>query len=362
MAEDKPNSKQKSLFYAYLCWMFGGLFGLHHLYLGRDDHAFLTMATFGGYFSIGLIRDLWRLPEYVKDANNDSKYVVELRRQMKQHPSPPSGSARLSALMIVGSFFGTLIQYAIPQEIFSETTILILNYIFVPFGSAIGVWLVGNVGRHQGCLWKPLVASYLSIPASIITKLPIETFTTLFSLLAFNKFSKNWRRIPKKQRSLFYRATRLLFAISIYFALMSSWLYFECTIEDADTQEPIKCREAISNFLSSSALQNLSEAIWVIVEQVRHNGFMNIWKQIRQEFDISGRSQALATLGLDESATHQQIVTTYKDLMLKYHPDKEHDEAKKTVKQEQFIKVKEAYNKLVTRQQRASLQASRIEL
>jgi hypothetical protein len=39
--------KQKSLVIAYLLWLFGGIFGFHHLYLHRDRHAFVWWCTLG---------------------------------------------------------------------------------------------------------------------------------------------------------------------------------------------------------------------------------------------------------------------------------------------------------------------------
>ena len=32
----------------------------------------------GGYFGAGWFRDLWRIPEYVKDANNDPSYLTTI--------------------------------------------------------------------------------------------------------------------------------------------------------------------------------------------------------------------------------------------------------------------------------------------
>jgi TM2 domain len=38
-----PRRASKSLFITYILWLFGGIFGLHHFYLGRDNHALLCM-------------------------------------------------------------------------------------------------------------------------------------------------------------------------------------------------------------------------------------------------------------------------------------------------------------------------------
>lgn len=66
---------QKNIFVAYFLWLFGGIFGLHHIYLGRDIQAFLYWSTLGGYIGIGWLRDIYRIPEYVADANEDPKFI-----------------------------------------------------------------------------------------------------------------------------------------------------------------------------------------------------------------------------------------------------------------------------------------------
>ena len=43
----------------------------------------------GGYFGAGWFRDLWRIPEYVKDANNDPSYLTHLSNKMRDIPKPP---------------------------------------------------------------------------------------------------------------------------------------------------------------------------------------------------------------------------------------------------------------------------------
>lgn len=38
-----------SMTVAYILWLFGGIFGLHHLYLGRDGQALIWWLSWGGY-------------------------------------------------------------------------------------------------------------------------------------------------------------------------------------------------------------------------------------------------------------------------------------------------------------------------
>ena len=75
---------EKSVCVTYLLWLIGGWFGLHQIYLRRDRHAFLIWSSAAGYLGFGLFRDLWRIPEYVKDANEDPGYMEELIKNMKK--------------------------------------------------------------------------------------------------------------------------------------------------------------------------------------------------------------------------------------------------------------------------------------
>ena len=74
----------KSTLVCYLCWLVGGWFGLHQLYLRRDRHAFLIWSSAAGYLGCGLLRDLWRIPEYVRDANEDPAYMKDLIHSMRE--------------------------------------------------------------------------------------------------------------------------------------------------------------------------------------------------------------------------------------------------------------------------------------
>lgn len=76
--DERSKKSKKSICLAYFLWLCGGWCGLHHLYLGRDRHGFLIWSTAAGYLGFGLLRDLWRIPEYVRDANEDSAFVKQI--------------------------------------------------------------------------------------------------------------------------------------------------------------------------------------------------------------------------------------------------------------------------------------------
>lgn len=75
---------KKSVFWAYVCWLFGGFFGLHLFYLERDAHAFLTWSTFGGY-GIGWLADATKIPKYVRDCNEDPTFLKEFVEKLQKY-------------------------------------------------------------------------------------------------------------------------------------------------------------------------------------------------------------------------------------------------------------------------------------
>lgn len=88
---------------AYIFWLLGGPFGLHHFYLGRDRHALVWFISFGG-LALGWFRDLWRLPEYVYESNQDVRYLNEFRTRRRFRPKPPFSVVRFAGQLLIGKF------------------------------------------------------------------------------------------------------------------------------------------------------------------------------------------------------------------------------------------------------------------
>lgn len=77
-------ASQKSVIRAYIYWFFGGVFGLHLFYLERDAHAFLTWSTLGGY-GLGWLADITKIPRYVRDCNDDPKFLEEFIDRIRKN-------------------------------------------------------------------------------------------------------------------------------------------------------------------------------------------------------------------------------------------------------------------------------------
>ncbi|GBN25954.1 DnaJ subfamily C member 22, partial [Araneus ventricosus] len=332
---------EKSLFVTYLLWLFGGFFGLHHLYLGRDYQALIWWMFAGGYFGLGLIRDLWRIPEYVKDANEESSYMEELAEKMRKNPKPSAGTVRYFGQVTVSDAFGYLVIGAIPKELIPEMFVPIISAITVPFAVACGVYLVGNIGRHEGAFSSALIGAYLSLPVYFFYDAPI-CLTSLASLSYFNSNSKKWRRTPRPQRSFARRIAFLSFCGLIYLSLWGSWMYFNCTIAK-EGEEPVKCRDAAKHFFKSPIWKEFVFVMKEIWRTLQEHGWREVWRAIVDSFDPVGERNAMKVLGLDGSPTQQEITARYRKLSREWHPDKHKDPEQKQIAQEKFIEIQQAY-------------------
>jgi len=332
---------KKSLLTAYLLWFIGGWFGLHHMYLNRDDHAFIYIISFGAYFGCGWFRDIWKLPEYVRDANDDQEYLKQLVQEIKTNEQPPNSWARSSGYLIIGDILGYLIVYSLPNELLPDTVRVPLIAFLVPLSVAIGVHLVGNVGRQEGQLRYALFGAYITTPLYYWNEQSVF-FTTLSSFLAFNKWGKKWRRRYQPPKSFSHRFFTFSLALLLYFSLWSSWLYFNCTLTDREGQQ-IKCREAARHFLNSPFWKEFKSVMHDLYQYYRFHGLSGIWSELISSFDPTGEFGALKVLGLNETASQDEITATYRRLSRTWHPDRHRDPKAKEEAAEKFMEIQAAY-------------------
>jgi DnaJ family protein C protein 22 len=81
-------SGDKSRVFTYLLALIGGIFGLHHLYLGHFQHAFVWLTTLGG-FGIGIFYEIiFLLNKYVRQVNHDELIIQEYKKKIQERKSP----------------------------------------------------------------------------------------------------------------------------------------------------------------------------------------------------------------------------------------------------------------------------------
>ncbi|XP_050301617.1 dnaJ homolog subfamily C member 22 isoform X2 [Anthonomus grandis grandis] len=341
---ENASRPKKSLFWAYFCWLFGGVFGLHLFYLERDAHAFLTGSTLGGY-GLGWLADITKIPRYVRDCNNDPHFLEELIFKMRKNRKPPFSTSRFISAVMVGYLWGQLIFLAIPQdELYGINWNTYLHW-FIPLGVALGVWVVGNIGREQGKPWLTILVSYVSYLSRWYfyddsVWLSIVMFSAAFT---FDTWSKEWRRTPKKKKPLWKRLTTLGLCTILYLSLWSSYIYFNGKITDSNGDE-IPVHEAIHHFFTSSWWTDFKQSLYDIYLYAQHHGWYEIWKQVIDLSDPQGEQNAYKVLGVSPTASQQEITSRWRTLSRENHPDKCKDPDKLRDAQEKFMEIQQAYD------------------
>ncbi|KAL0851837.1 hypothetical protein ABMA28_000138 [Loxostege sticticalis] len=333
---------KKSVIWAYVFWLFGGIFGVHHFYLRRDRHAFVWWTTLGG-FGVGWFGEIFRIPRYVRDANEDPKYMLELVMRMSQNKKPPFSMNRFTGMLMVGYSWGQMMLYAVPPDEIWGINFRYLNYL-IPLAAALGVWTVGNIGREQGGLKWPLVAAYVTYFTRyyIYDETIWFTLMVLASALAFDSFSKEWRIKKPVKRHVVKRIAVLAVCACLYLSLWVSYLYFQGIITDSEGNE-VPIYEAFEHFFSSPWWLDAKQCLYDTYQYAQHHGWYEVWKQIIDLSDPHGEQNAYKVLGLGPESSQQEITSTWRRLSRENHPDKVKDESQRRAAQERFMEIQQAY-------------------
>jgi len=325
----------------YLLWLVGGFFGLHHLYLGRYKQAFLWWCFPGGYFGAGWIRDIWRIPEYVKDANNEAEHVRSVKEMIKEKDIPPWKMARWMGMLVVGNLFGMLPGMAIPNKDDLGMDLWFLKPIVNPLGAAIGIWLVGNIGRWEGSIKYPLIGCYLTTPLYFFG----INAGSLTTLVGAHFFRRQWRkeRDPAATTSARLKQVAVLVMCgALYASLWTSYFYFNAEV--VHNGDKIKFRDAVGNFIKSPLVQEFRRHCYKHWQHMLEHGFWSTWSNLLDSLDPFGEKNALKVLGLQAGSTQDQIKSRYRELSKQWHPDKVKEN--KAEAQEKFVEIQKAYETL----------------
>ena len=325
--------EKKSLCIAYLLWLCFGMFGAHHFYLRRTSQCFLWWSSLGGLFFIGWIRDLFRLPDYVADFNEDHEYM---KKQASGSGQPRFSVSRAIGEICFGMFYSGLIGMAIPEG-FPD----FVHVILCPVASAFGVYMVGNIGREKGSYIPVLLTAYCGEVVVWVMQFNARAFwVSTLSTATFNWYREHDRVYSRQP--FCKRLCMLLLGMVVVWSLWGSYFYFNCEVT-TDDGEKIKLRDAISHVINSPAWREFWDTMGIVWQRLREQGFYESYKKVVELADFEGEQRASEILGVSKDAPDSEIKKAYKKLVLKYHPDK----AKGEDSQNKFIEIQEAYERLM---------------
>jgi DnaJ family protein C protein 22 len=346
VAEGAPMASRGA---AYLIWLTLGWCGGHHFYLGRDAHAFLWMTTFAG-FGFGLLRELWRLPEYVDDANWEPSYMELLIAQSKR--GRPWSVVRLIGMYIVGRWYGFVLR-SVPTEAHASASEWLkvaagvdIYQVAGVVGISAGVHLVGTLGRAQGRFAFVIAGAAVGQALDMNAELgpddadapdpySVSGYNLLLAIVAFF-VSCSWDVSPRRQRrkarrGRCKRATVLLLAVLLFWGGAARGAYEHGSIEledqETDTPQTWRLREAWQNIINSPEWTQLRQALGELWQHYQTNGWSSTFNLFKEKLDVDGEDAAYRTLGLEADASgtppsFDVVKKKYRELSKVYHPDR----------------------------------------
>ncbi|BFZ21978.1 hypothetical protein BsWGS_25016 [Bradybaena similaris] len=348
---------------AYIVWFFFGLAGLHHIYLGRLNQAFVWFATFGGC-GIGWIRDCWKIPEYVKWCNGDISLQRRHLQRAIRNPRPGCSMFRFVGMLAMGLITSTVLGALVPD--FSEMsatypfTYYILRYTYVVLlmlGNALGVYLVANIGELQCAKWYPFMAS-VGVTPWLLDRHPNVLLASFFTAAITWFKGLRWKPLTaevegaRTNKTFWKNMGTYLVACILWLSVLTAALYFNATVTLQDGQK-IPVREAVNNFFRSDVWRKTKESLWHLSSVLWHEGLWHAWSDVRRVFDISGEVNAFKVLNLSRGASQDEISKRCRKLSAEQHPDRFKTPEEKAVAQERFIEIQTACSSL------SSIQAKR---
>ncbi|GCB61478.1 dnaJ homolog subfamily C member 22 isoform X1 [Scyliorhinus torazame] len=334
----------KSLLITYVLWSFGGPFGLHHIYLGRDSHALLWMVTFGG-FGVGWIREFWRLPKYVQNANMHRSKI-----QRKRDLQPSMSIVRVLGQIAVGIYFGIV-------ALISLSSLNSFYIMALPLAITLGVHLVANIGEETSNLKTTMMASFITSPVFYgrpIATIPISIVASITSMQ-----HRHYKTPSHIEDNLSVRLYRLGLAWLAFTMPISYCMFHNTTVTVtyiADTisliLDSVRIFPMLSGLLESAFL--LPYHTWKLFTDGTglSYGYNQEWEKLLASISaikIERKRLAYEVLGLHEEATLEEINKSYRDLVKLWHPD--HNRHNLDEAEQQFLEIQAAYEVLAKNKQ-----------
>uniref|UniRef100_A0A8D0BEQ4 DnaJ homolog subfamily C member 22 n=1 Tax=Salvator merianae TaxID=96440 RepID=A0A8D0BEQ4_SALMN len=322
----------KRLLVAIALWALGGPLGLHHLYLGRDNHALLWMLTLGGC-GIGWLSEFWLLPGWVTQANSTPR--------PHHDEQPPLSLICFLGQALVGIYFGLVALTGL-------SSLPGFYFLVLPLAVGLGVHLVSGVGDQTSDLRATLMAAFITAPLFYghpVGILPVS-LTTSVTAQQHRRYKPN-RNTTEKFSARLYRLGLAYLAFSmplVYCAFHNTAATITYVSDTIGTMlDWLNVFPSLRGILESALL--LPYHTWKMLDF--HGGNFQEWEKVFAfMYSLQNERERMAykVLGIKDDATLEEITKSYRELVKRWHPD--HNPHQAAEAERHFIEVQEAYELL----------------
>ncbi|XP_066468943.1 dnaJ homolog subfamily C member 22 [Tiliqua scincoides] len=322
----------KRLLVTVALWALGGPAGLHHLYLGRDNHALLWMLTLGG-FGVGWLWELWLLPGWVAQANSTSE----------QHPDehPPLSPVRFFGQALVGIYFGLVAFIGL-------STLPGFYFLALPLAVGLGVHLVSEVGDQASDLHSTLLAAFITSP--IFYGRPVAILPVSLATSVVAQQHRRYKASRGTSENLSVRLYRMGLAYLAFTTPLAYCAFYNTAATASYVASTIGA--ALDWLHVFPSLGGVLESILLLPFHAAKTlgftgGYFQEWEKVFvfvQSFQNERQQMAYKVLGLRDDATPEEINKSYRELVKIWHPD--HNRHRVAEAERRFIEVQSAYELL----------------
>jgi hypothetical protein len=390
---------QVNVLAAYLVLFVAGPTGAHLAYVDRPLHAALCGVTLG-FCGLGLLRDLWSLPRYVREANSSARALRERSFARALSPDAPrSYLTRVLAQVAVGAYFGCaavacdgLADWFVGlygEHIGAHVWHTALEHALLGLGTALGVWAVGNVGDERASLRAALAGAALGLLSAAFTADTFAERSMIVSIVTtvLARFGRAWRPLHGEPLQLeaamtseqaektaaaaaatrrvgvatnLRFCTNLLKLYTVVLAFLSVLAYgvYSHGVMSVDSSVPgglkekVKVKLVVDGFLRDHApeLRLLRVQAGRLYEFLQDEGLAAAWRKMRESSPQFAANAALAELELPAGADRQAIKKQFRKLSLEFHPDRHvgKPEPQRLAAQRRFESIVQAYELLTS--------------
>ena len=297
-----------------------------------------------------MIRDLWRMRDYVDEAN-EAPLFMDIQSKQREHlPQPPANAARFAGQYLAGSYFSILLSHCYdPMPVWHSQVLLC-------FGFSLGVFLVGTAGASRTGNYPmlflfTLAGSALGTLQNYATSTMLDPFrweaqqnVNFFAILfCFYRHNKTiaWAPSPRpRQPRLLVRLLRFAVSAFIALAVISSSIGVNLRFslsDDATDSKPLK--DHLRDLFESKDFQQFRNFRW----EYAYRAYESVRDQVKDK--MYAVDMAYTTLGVSKSASEKEVHRAYKKLALQYHPDKQPPEKREEMNAK-FVELTNAYELL----------------
>lgn len=357
-----------SLIFSYMLWLFGGLFGLHHLHLKRPKHAFLAAISLNG-FGFGWLRDMVRIPSYVEAENEEPIYIENMKTLQKFNPLPKMGYSRPFAQIAFAKYIGSALAAVLsawlpasteeaPLDLLEHSVIMwAASTALFALGGAWAIQQAGEVGQACSLSFpRALLGMLAGIAVCMVYpewRASSQSMGCILGVLWCNRkasYSHDFKKGPRKRKrdGCCATCTKFNFKVFMFVIILINWGAFNIALDSDVGEDKILLKDAFINMLKSPVFQEF----WSVIEQINargYDGWADMFNHLLKQLDADGSDRAFDLFGLDPSdasVTMSEVKAARKKLVLKYHPDKlskKATDAEKKEYEEKFLEVQEAY-------------------